>query len=229
MSTNNTKEIINRKKYEKLIQDIKSQNLDIQDSKENRKLKLKNIVTIINNFKNRNSLSTKLKKYTLDPIIYYSSYIINELECLIKDTYNSINKIKDPTVKTTITIWPTDEPNSKNNHISGINIKTHSNNYPYSNMDSVEGYIKRIINQIDYIKFNSLPEDEKKKLISEGKEVKLMKPIKKVFTLFNDIHSKNTKGGTNEKNNSINKIKRSTKTKKSNKMKKHNKTKNNKK
>lgn len=63
-----------------------------------------------------------------------------------------------------------------------VNIK--SDDFPYSNMDSVEGYIKQLVNHIEYVQFDSLPEEEKEKKRAEGKDVKLLKPIRKEFTIF---------------------------------------------
>lgn len=179
-----SKDIIKQKRYHELIKQIQEQKLNKEDDENSRTQKLKNITTVIKNFSNKGSTLNKIKRYTTDPLIYYGSFVINELECILKETYNNLTRIKDPTVKTTITIWPTDKPNSKNKMISNMDVTMKSENFPYSSMDSVEGYIKQLVNHIEYVQFNGLTEDEKAKKRTEGKDVKLLKPIRKEFTIF---------------------------------------------
>lgn len=212
------KDKFQQKRYHQLIEDIEKQNLHKDDDEEKRKTKLKNISTIIKNFRNKGSLLNKIQRYTVDPLIYYGSYVINELECILKDSYNNLTVIKDPTVKTTLTIWPSDKPNSKNKMISSMDVNIKSDDFPYSNMDSVEGYIKQLVNHIEYVQFDSLPEEEKEKKRAEGKDVKLLKPIRKEFTIFGVDQGKSKQepktvvGGKSKKNGKTNKKRKHSKT-----------------
>lgn len=217
----NTEEIvkhneINNKKYEDLINDIKNVPLDISDNKKERKEKLTSILKLIDDFKRTNNIMTKLKRYTITPIKNLSFYVINSLECLLKEAYNEFTIEKDPTVKTTISIWPTETPNSKNKFISNIDVKVKSDNFPYSSMDSVEGYIKQLVNNIEYIQYNNLSDDEKEQRKIDGTDVKLLKPIKKEFSMFGveqieNIKENNKEGGKSRKRK--NKKKRNTRKK----------------
>jgi len=209
----NTEEIvkdneINNKKYEILINDIKKVPLDISDNKKERKEKLTAILKLIDDFKRTNNIMTKLKRYTITPIKNLSFYVINSLECLLKDAYNELIVEKDPTVKTTISIWPTETPNSKNKFISNIDVKVKSDNFPYSSMDSVEGYIKQLVNNIEYIQFNNLDEDEKLQRIKDGTDIKLIKPIKKEYNMFGIENIENQKENNKQGGKSKKKFKK---------------------
>lgn len=209
----NTEEIvkdneINNKKYQDLINNIKKVPLDISDNKKERKEKLTAILKLIDDFKRTNNIMTKLKRYTITPIKNLSFYVINSLECLLKDAYNELIVEKDPTVKTTISIWPTETPNSKKNYISNIDVKVKSDNFPYSSMDSVEGYIKQLVNNIEYIQFNNLDEDEKLQRRKDGTDIKLIKPIKKEYNMFGIETIENQKENNKEGGKSKKKIKK---------------------
>ena len=209
----NTEEIvkdneINNKKYEDLINDIKNVPLDISDNKKERKEKLTAILKLIDDFKRTNNIMTKLKRYTITPIKNLSFYVINSLECLLKDAYNELIVEKDPTVKTTISIWPTETPNSKKKFISNIDVKVKSDNFPYSSMDSVEGYIKQLVNNIEYIQFNNLDEDEKLQRRKDGTDIKLIKPIKKEYNMFGIETIENQKENNKEGGKSKKKFKK---------------------
>ncbi len=209
----NTEEIvkdneINNKKYQDLINNIKKVPLDISDNKKERKEKLTAILKLIDDFKRTNNIMTKLKRYTITPIKNLSFYVINSLECLLKDAYNELIVEKDPTVKTTISIWPTETPNSKNKFISNIDVKVKSDNFPYSSMDSVEGYIKQLVNNIEYIQFNNLDEDEKLQRIKDGTDIKLIKPIKKEYNMFGIENIENQKENNKQGGKSKKKFKK---------------------
>tara|TARA_B110000967_G_scaffold209836_1_gene267985 strand:- start:280 stop:966 length:687 start_codon:yes stop_codon:yes gene_type:complete len=198
----------NNKKYENLINNIKNINLNKDDNKKGRKEKLTTILKLIDDFKRTNNILTKLKSYTITPIKNLSYYVINSLECLLKDSYNDLIAEKDPTVKTTISIWPTEIPNSKNKFISNIDVKVKSDNFPYSSMDSVEGYIKQLVNNIEYIQYNNLDEDEKQQRKINGTDVKLLKPIKKEFTMFGTKQIEKQKENNKEGGKSRKRIKK---------------------
>jgi len=189
-------------KYNELVE--KLQELDKPTTNatvEQRKQHKGEILAIIKEFKG----SSKFQKYIIDPLVYYGSSIVNQLECFVKENYNKLTKEGDPTVTTTITIWPTDEPNSKNKRISNMDVTMKSENFPYSSMDSVEGYIKQLVNHIEYIEFNGLSKEEQQEKISKGKDVKLLKPIRKKFTMYQDEPEKEIKETNGGKTKSIRK------------------------
>ena len=169
------------KKYKKLVEQLQTTGQPTaNDTVEIRKEHKRKILSIIKDFKG----SSKFRKYIIDPLVYYGSSIVNQLECFVKENYNKLTKEGDPTVTTTITIWPTDDPNSKNKMISNMDVTMKSKNFPYSSMDSVEGYIKQLVNHIKYVEYDSLPEIEKQQKRNEGEDVKLLKPIRKKITMF---------------------------------------------
>ena len=211
-NTNNEKEEY-LTKYTKLVEQIKGlKEPTTNDTVEERKQHKRDILKFIKEFKG----SSKFQKYIIDPLVYYGLSIVNQLECFVKNNYNELTKEGDPTVTTTITIWPTDEPNSKNKRISNMDVNMKSDNFPYSSMDSVEGYIKQLVNHIDHVQFKSLSKEEQQEKISKGEDVKLLKPIRKEFTMFPvsqdkdkpEKETKETKGG---KTKSIRKIRKKNK------------------
>ena len=75
-------------------------------------------------------------------------------------------------------------------------------------MDSVEGYIKQLVNNIEYIQFNNLDEDEKLQRIKDGTDIKLIKPIKKEYNMFGIENIENQKENNKQGGKSKKKFKK---------------------
>ena len=84
-------------------------------------------------------------------------------------------------------------------------------------MDSVEGYIKQLVNNIEYIQYNNLSDDEKEQRKINGTDVKLLIPIKKEISMFGveqieNIKENNKEGGKSRKRKNKKKCKTRKKT-----------------